>query len=51
MITGCYTGTTSASVSWQASQLRDIDIADRSHQIGMTDHTRWAHAAQQGKKI
>ena len=45
MITGYYGGSTSANVSWQASQ-----IADRARQIGVTDHTRWAHAAQQGKK-
>jgi hypothetical protein len=50
MITGCYGGTTSANVSWQASQLQDSAIADRAHQIGMTDHIRSAHAAQQGKK-
>ena len=51
MIAGCYGGTTSANVSWQASQLQDNAIADRAHQIGMTDHTRWAHAAQQGQKF
>ena len=50
MIVDCYGGTTSANVSWQASQLQESAIADRAHQIGMTDHTRWAHAAQQGKK-
>ncbi|XBI89364.1 hypothetical protein VPH35_027186 [Triticum aestivum] len=41
--TGYYGGGNPASVSWQASQ-----IADRAHQFGVTDHTRWAHAAQQG---
>ncbi|XBI46127.1 hypothetical protein VPH35_110443 [Triticum aestivum] len=46
--TGCYSGTTSANLSWQASQLQDSTIADRAHQIGMVDHTRSAHAAQQG---
>ena len=51
MIAGCYGGTTSANISWQASQLQESAIADRAHQIGMTDHTRSAHAAQQGKKI
>ena len=45
MITGYYGGATSANVSWQASH-----IADRARQFGVTDHTRWAHAAQQGKK-
>jgi len=50
MIAGCYGGTTSANISWQASQLQESAIADRAHQIGMTDHTRSAHAAQQGKK-
>ena len=50
MIAGCYGGTTSANVSWQASQLKESAIADRAHQIGMTDHIRSAHAAQQGKK-
>ena len=50
MIAGCYGGTTSANVAWQASQLKESAIADRAHQIGMTDHTRSAHAAQQGKK-
>ena len=45
MITGCYDGTTSANVSWQASH-----NANRVHQFGVTDHTRWAHAAQQGKE-
>ena len=50
MITCCYSGTTSAYVSWQASQLQDNATADRAHQIGITYHTRWAHAAQQGKK-
>ena len=45
MITGYYGGATSANVSWQASQ-----IADRARQFGVTDHTRWAHAAQQGKE-
>nr|XP_045083686.1 protein FAR1-RELATED SEQUENCE 5-like [Aegilops tauschii subsp. strangulata] len=48
MIAGCYGGTTSANISWQASQLQESAIADRAHQIGMTDHTRSAHAAQQG---
>ena len=51
MIAGCYGGTTSANISWQASQLQESAIADRAHQIGMTDHTRSAHAAQQGKKM
>ena len=50
MIAGCYGGTTSANISWQALQLQESAIADRAHQIGMTDHTRSAHAAQQGKK-
>ena len=55
-MTNCYhdrrllRGTTSANISWQASQLQESSIADRAHQIGMTDHTRSAHAAQQGKK-
>ena len=45
MLTGYYGGGTPANVSWQASQ-----IADRARQFGVTDHTRWAHAAQQGKE-
>ena len=44
MLTGYYGGGTPANVSWQASQ-----VADRARQFGVTDHTRWAHAAQQGK--
>ena len=46
MLTGYYDASTPANVSWQASQ-----IADRARQFGVTDHTKWAHAAQQGKKI
>ena len=46
MIIGYYGGATSVNVSWQASQ-----IADRARQFGVTDHTRWAHAAQQGRGI
>ncbi|XP_044430549.1 uncharacterized protein [Triticum aestivum] len=41
--TSYYGAATPAIVSWQASQ-----IADRARQFGVTDHTRWAHAAQQG---
>ena len=43
---GYYVGGTPANVSWQASQ-----IVDRARKFGVTDHTRWAHAAQQGKEI
>ena len=50
MIAGCYGGTTSANVSWQASQLQANAIADRAQQIGMTNQIRLAHAAKQGKK-
>ena len=50
MITGCYGGTTPANISWQASQLQSNAIADRAHQVGMTNQMRLAHAAQQGKK-
>ena len=50
MIAGCYGGTTSANVSWQASPLQANAIADRAQQIGMTDQLRLAHATQQGKK-
>ncbi|XP_048560943.1 uncharacterized protein LOC125541630 [Triticum urartu] len=35
--TGCYGATTSANVSWKASQLQDNVIADRAHQNGMTN--------------
>ncbi|XP_044354538.1 uncharacterized protein [Triticum aestivum] len=49
--TGCYGGTTSANVSWQASQLQESAIADRANQIGLTDHTRSAHAAQQDSRL
>ena len=50
MIAGCYGGTTSANISWQASQFQANAIADRAHQIGMTNQMRLAHAAQQDKK-
>ena len=50
MITGYYDGTTSASVSWKASQLQDGSIADRACQIAMTNQIRSAHAAEQGKE-
>ena len=45
MRTGYYAGGNPANVLWQASQ-----IADRARQFGVTDHTRWAYAAQQGKE-
>ena len=51
MIAGCYGGTTSANVSWQASPLQAIAIADRAQQIEVTDQLRLAHAAQQGKNM
>ncbi|XP_037481559.1 uncharacterized protein LOC119359488 [Triticum dicoccoides] len=46
--TGCYGATTSANVSWKASQLQDNVIADRAHQNGMTNQIRSAHVTQQG---
>ena len=45
MLTGYYGGGNLANVSWQASQ-----IAAGARHFGVTDHTRWAHAAQQGKE-
>ena len=45
MLAGYYGGGTPTNVSWQASR-----IADRARQFGVADHTRWAHAAQQGKE-
>ena len=51
MIAGCYGGTTPAKVSWQASPLHAIGIADTSHQIEVTHQLRLAHAAQHGKKM
>ena len=51
MIAGCYGGTTTTNVSWQASPLQAIGIADRAKQIEVTDQLRLAHAAQQGKNM
>ena len=45
MLTGYYAGGNPANVSWQASQ-----IAGGARHFGVTDHTRWSHAAQQGKE-
>ena len=45
MLTGYYAGGNLANVSWQASQ-----IAGGARHFGVTDHTRWSHAAQQGKE-
>ena len=45
MLTGYYAGGNPANVSWQASQ-----IAGGAHHYGVTDHTRWSNAAQQGKE-
>ena len=45
MITGYYGGGTPANVSWQASQ-----IAGGARHFGVTDHTKWPNAAQQGKE-
>ena len=42
---GYYVGGTPANVSWQASQ-----IAGGERHFGVTDHTRWSNAAQQGKE-
>ena len=44
MFTGYYDASTPTNVSWQASH-----NADAAHQFGVTEHTRWAHTAQQGK--
>ena len=49
MITGCYSGSTTTIVSWQASPLHAIGIADRAQQIEVTDQLGLAHEAQQGK--
>ena len=45
MLTGYYDGGNPANVSWQASQI----VGGACH-FGVTDHTRWSHAAQQGKE-
>ena len=45
MLTGYYDGGNPANVSWQASQ-----IAGGACHFGVTDHTRWSRAAQQGKE-
>ena len=45
MLTAYYTGGDTANVLWQASQ-----IAAGARHFGVTDHTRWSHAAQEGKE-
>ena len=45
MLTGYYAGGNPTNVSWQASQ-----IAGGARHYGVTDHTRWSNAAQQGKE-
>ena len=45
MLTGYYAGGNPANVPWQDSQ-----IAGGARHFGVTDHTRWSHAAQQGKE-
>ena len=45
MLTAYYAGGDTANVPWQASQ-----IAGGARHFGVTDHTRWPNAAQQGKE-
>ena len=45
MLTGYYAGGNPANVSWQASQ-----TTGGACHFGVTDHTRWSNAAQQGKE-
>ena len=45
MLTAYYAGGDTAIVPWQASQ-----IAGGARHFGVTDHTRWPNAAQQGKE-
>ena len=45
MLTGYYAGGNPANVSWKASQ-----TAGGARHFGVTDHTRWSNAAQQGKE-
>ena len=45
MLTGYYAGGNLANVSWKASQ-----IVGGARHYGVTNHTRWSNAAQQGKE-